>query len=344
LEYRVYEGAFSTAARRVWHGEWFALSGCLYESSGRKIVATERLGGSPKDMIVGDNPAFLPPPASASRLTGTTLLLSPLFNHYGHVLIETMSRLWFLDQKQYVHRIAFFPTSPEIGIATFVRNLIEPFGIRSLHRLVEPTVFDKVIVPDDAILPRLGAHPAMRSVFDKVISRYGSPPREYRLFLSRDNAPRNEGAIANAADIEDIARSEFGFDIVRPEDLPVPEQIARISSAAVLAGFSGSALHACLFMREGSTLIELGDGRSPKMSSHWQLVCTTLSRCAAYFVPLVESRPAVAEATAYRDAFAAILRDDRRNAGEGGRFKGRASRQYRRRSGSRRVRKGRGPG
>jgi capsular polysaccharide biosynthesis protein len=317
LTHEAYDGAFSSAATRVERGDWFALTGCLYESDGRKIEQTERQGTRRERLMINGNPAFVQPPESAARLAGTTLLLSSLFNHYGHFLIETMSKLWFLDQKEHIDRIAFFPINPGIGIATFVRSLLEPFGIRSVHRLIEPTIFDRVIVAEDGIRRGVAAHPAMRSVFDKVVARYGSPPGEHRLFLSRAKAPRQEGAIANAGEIEDMARSEFGFEIVRPEDLPLPEQVARISSAAVVAGFAGSALHSSVFMRQGSTLIELADGRPPPNEPrHMQLLCTALSRCTAYFVPLVESHPAEMDVDHCRESFAAILRESRNSRKE----------------------------
>ena len=67
------------------------------------------------------------------------------------------------------------------------------------------------------------------------------------------------------ARIEAMAE-DFGFTLVRPERLTVPEQIALFGGAGVIAGEYGSALHNSVFSAPGTAICALrGNARHPSL-------------------------------------------------------------------------------
>jgi O-antigen biosynthesis protein WbqL len=64
-------------------------------------------------------------------------------------------------------------------------------------------------------------------------------------------APSLYRQLSNQAEIECIAVSE-GLELVKPETLPISEQIALFASADLLVGEFGSAMHNALFSRRGT--------------------------------------------------------------------------------------------
>lgn len=59
-----------------------------------------------------------------------------------------------------------------------------------------------------------------------------------RIFVARPNAKRS---CVNSADLEALF-AKHGFEIVRPELLPLAEQVELFASASVIAGYAGSGM------------------------------------------------------------------------------------------------------
>ncbi|MFD1354473.1 glycosyltransferase family 61 protein, partial [Methylorubrum suomiense] len=113
-------------------------------------------------------------------------------------------------------------------------------------------------------------HEADRFLLDRVtprsrpgwrLGRSGrARPALRRLLISRsDNADtHNRRTLTERAELEAGARAR-GFEIVRPEGLSVPEQVALFRSADVLVGEYGSGLHGSLFALPGATIVSFRD-------------------------------------------------------------------------------------
>jgi hypothetical protein len=57
-----------------------------------------------------------------------------------------------------------------------------------------------------------------------------------------------------------IASTEFGFEVVFPEQLPWPDQVALFMDAEAIVGEFGSGLHAAMFSRPGTRIVSIGFG------------------------------------------------------------------------------------
>lgn len=105
----------------------------------------------------------------------------------------------------------------------------------------------------------------MAAVRDAVPAT-GDPAR--RVFLSRRRVHEHDQAARRTrAEWDDLLEDEHrrrGFVVVHPEELDVREQVRLAAGAEVIAGSAGSALHLAVFARTGTTVLEVGDRRTPR--------------------------------------------------------------------------------
>jgi capsular polysaccharide biosynthesis protein len=90
-------------------------------------------------------------------------------------------------------------------------------------------------------------HPDIREVWHSIGRRLATsaPSREYakRIFCARRT---NKRKCRNAKDVEAVFAGR-GFEVIYPEDFPLPEQAAMFRHAEVVAGYAGSALFTLAF-------------------------------------------------------------------------------------------------
>lgn len=285
------EPAFATARTYTKTGQQqVSLAGCLYNASGCKVAASERVTANPDDWIRAVNQPTERWPKDAPRLAGSTLFFPHASNHYGHCLLESMSAAW-VDAGEY-DRVILYSQSETPALPRYWRDLLAPF------RLPDPVLightalsFDRVVVPARALILSGAVHPEMRRIYDTIVTYYApaAPEPTDVVWLSRSRAPRKHGAIRNEEELEEAA-CEFGLRIVRPEELSVPEQVALMQSSRFVAGLSGSALHNAVFMQDRATLLELGDVRTPSRPIPPQGQVAAISRSRSLFAPLVVSK------------------------------------------------------
>ncbi len=175
--------------------------------------------------------------------------------HFGHFLMEGMSRLWALPQLG--HDIKLIMPCPErldtYFERSFVRDLLHPLGISksSFIEPLGPTLLRDVIVP----LPSVNYSYAMYhqhrlphvSIGERTapgrIFRNGSP-----IYISRTALGRGR-ELSGEELLEEQMRSA-GFAIVHPEKLSIADQIHLFASSNLVVGASGSAMHLILFEPE----------------------------------------------------------------------------------------------
>lgn len=202
-------------------------------------------------MINHDNtlsPAAGVPP---NRLEGSHLWCG-LFNnaHFGHFISESLARLWALDVIRPPASLVFFgrlPMQPLPAWAQGLLNLLAP-GI-PLTQLRAPLRLDRLVVPEQACLPSgvMRGDPLNRAFLHRrllpdpaeIDTAWGPGPR--RLYVSRSGLV-NEAQILGEEQIERQMQAE-GYRVIRPETLPLRNQLALYAGAERLVFAEGSALH-----------------------------------------------------------------------------------------------------
>lgn len=211
----------------------------------------------------------------AERMEGNFIYLGYLFHAYGHFMSECISRLWpVLEAAPGNFRFVYHYTGPLHSVANGPLNMLheshfiehlEAIGVGAEKIVIvnRPMRFEKLIVPDQAIMFRDAGSPIQRQIWLKIQrvfaqkSRIGRSPE--KLYLSRGGLTKMTAgrALVNESDVEDtFARA--GFEILRPHEFSREcDKIATIAQARVVAGASGSGLHNTGYMAQSAKVLQL---------------------------------------------------------------------------------------
>ena len=172
------------------------------------------------------------------------------FSHFGHFLIESLARLWYLDA---------FPDDKakivwaKIGRANGAPNLLpwqlailEILRIENEVEMIDrPVEYSEVVVPWPAAEVPNVLDPKMARFFERSgIVHTPTPGRKIWLSRSKlEGKGTTRGIEAAEAKLE-----KGGWTIVHPQELPIHEQLDLLAKAERVAGEEGSALHLLLFI------------------------------------------------------------------------------------------------
>lgn len=276
LEVQTFEHATALSLPGVGKGNHNV--GAAYDRAGRLITETQRAkpgrrwSPSPLEIPTSDRDPL--------RLEGRTFYAGRSASHFGHILLETLTRFWpDVDYSSYDHFLAIpnHGDSSDSGGNSLFGKLVRTANLP----------FDKFVVVGDQRLEcesldvpsapfhvAAAADPRFLDVFERVGAsverrRYQGTPSEFpeRIYLSRSRLkakPRSadKRSASNETDIEDMLARE-GFQTVHPQELPLHQQIGMARRAEVIAGCDGSALHLAIFARPGTRMLALDTRRVP---------------------------------------------------------------------------------
>ncbi|TNE66108.1 MAG: glycosyltransferase family 61 protein [Alphaproteobacteria bacterium] len=198
--------------------------------------------------------------APTERLAGHGLYGGLYLRHYGHFLQESIHRLWAWheapDRYDYLAVVPepkgrMAPPATVDALAPFQRDVLTYLGIPTDRlRLVDrPLLADRITVPTqgrligdkDRMARDYAAFWAEREAafFDRHAGDL--PPTHDRIYVSRA-AYLGSGGIAGERYIEKLLADE-GFHIMRPEALPLIDQLHLYRNAGLILFPEGSALH-----------------------------------------------------------------------------------------------------
>lgn len=173
-----------------------------------------------------------------------------LFRHFGHMLQEGMVRLWWYARNQKTQFKFVFLDAPVFGNEFKFYNVLEAIGLTRdrIEIITEPTQFDSVIVPQEAMYMWCNYLPAIREVFD-LFNEHIEPSIYEKIYLSRTAFTTKDGV--NEQYFEDFFRKR-GFKVVYPEQLAFEEQVSLVSGAKEVVGTGGTLLYLTFFCRPGT--------------------------------------------------------------------------------------------
>jgi capsular polysaccharide biosynthesis protein len=199
------------------------------------------------------------PPGPPRRLEGRHVYGGTLFHHFGHFLVESLARAWWLrhvpDQP-----VAWHAHGRPLGAHN--QAIFALLGLRapSAPPLMEPVIVDELTVPAPGAIMGRWLSAAQASALGVCPS--GPPRPERRVWLSRSRLSEDRGSIEGETSLEAVL-AEHGWDIVAPETLTVPEQLSALAGAGEIAGFMGSAFHLLMLLDKVEGRVRLVDRRLP---------------------------------------------------------------------------------
>lgn len=271
--------------------------GAIYDKNGRILFMSTRVGGVGGDKVTSVDPLMVGSAtretAALSRISGTTIYLGNFMSHYGHFITESMSRMWSLfSVESHFDHYAYFPfvfDGGEIVLSDFHKYFFELLQVplNKLLFLSDPVIFDRVVVPQAAwVINRFCLPQSLRPMYGAIRKKHEGDAGFDRIFLSR--FPRPGLRFTDTAAVEALFASH-GFEILFPESMEIAEQLRAYANCRVMAGFSGTALHNCVFAREGTCVIELCDPRWPDGPIAMQMTCNGLAGVLGTHIPYAPS-------------------------------------------------------
>lgn len=172
---------------------------------------------------------------------------------FGHVILESLSRLWYvIKKKKDKRKIVFLKTSQ---ISQFHYEFFRLLGIDEdrIEIIDKPTKFLNVIVPDETIYAWYGYKKEYNLIYDKIRENV-TPKNVKKIYFTRTKLePKFD---VNEEFFEDFYKKR-GYEIISPETLSVEEQIAYASGADEIVTTMGSLSHFALFMDYNKKIVIL---------------------------------------------------------------------------------------
>lgn len=240
--------------------------GGLYTKNGDLIFSSMRKGGYGGDHVISIAPDYIPCKKN-NLLKGRSIYLGPLMGHYGHFLIETLSRMLVFNLEEF-DNIVFSKFIWGAKLQRFHKEFLQYFKIDNKNIIVleNNITFEELYIPQQLWNINRKPNLLVKDIYSFIRSKIYNKDVN-RVFLTYTD--KNNSRIKNLIEVEMIFK-KYGFDIIEPERLSIREQLEIYKNAKILAGASGTAMHNCLFSKKGACTIELGDSRSPEDYMHLQ--------------------------------------------------------------------------
>lgn len=183
-----------------------------------------------------------------------------LINHWGHFLLDVVSRLWYsLEHDSEVDSYVFVVEEktnrrPTANYLEFLKLL----GIDKKIQIVNmPTRFNEVIVPDISFAKaRYYSEHYVRTfekVVNAVISNNINNNLPEKVYLSRNHLRGK--TVESGLEFVDHFFRKNGFEIVYPEEISLSAMILLLQNAKICAAESGTLTHNFLFAQNGKQVI-----------------------------------------------------------------------------------------
>lgn len=193
-------------------------------------------------------------------LDETVIYLGILPKHWGHIIIDVLSKLWYSVENPHEYRIVYFGLDwiNDEGVCGSYKQLLNMGGIddADLFYITEPIRFREVLIPSRT----LGfEHPWNKRYLEVIDAIVEAAEREAsirklqpisRIYFSRCAFPGAHGKEIGEEQIVTLFRNN-GFVIVSPEKYDAVEQVYLYHHCDEFVSLSGTLAHNAVFTRDG---------------------------------------------------------------------------------------------
>ncbi len=190
----------------------------------------------------------MPSPDSIQDLAGTHLFLGPLFGHFGHFLVESICRIWAVDQlRGRIDGVVYVPkfqNRPE-HVASVYRPFLEELGVDlPMRNLDEPTRVESLYVPQQGfgMFQMIEGAPEFREFVRRHAGKRIEAKGPEKLYISRSGLPPVRGSILCERLLEAALEAD-GYVVFHPQKHSFIEQIAAYKAARQIVSVDCSPLH-----------------------------------------------------------------------------------------------------
>ena len=216
---------------------------------------------------------------------GTYVYGGPVIMHYGHFLTAALPRLWQAVRRGLLPGARIVCHSHEAPEGWFrrdyVRATLGQLGLApdDFVRFDRPPLIPRLPAPRPALDGQNFAHRVFRDLCLRIGRLWQAPRAGRTIYLSKTRIADGTFRLMNEAAVDDAMRAA-GIEVVHPETLPFIEQVALLSSSAVVIGTVGSAFHTGIFCEHPPRVIGLAYG--PVLNSNYALIDALAGTQARY--------------------------------------------------------------
>ena len=228
----------------------------LYDRGGRRVDDTNIVVTSPNRAVFAKEyaraPAQIDVPQTLDVIEHAVLYIGVARNHYGHFLLDSMSRMWAAMDSALP--CVFLGAGDMANAGEYYAEIMSSMNF-SVISPVRPTLYRNIWVPA-ATLTENEIWPDADSAHLRVTERLH--PRDSRkwtqpVFLSRRGLHSKARTYltneAHEARLEGLLE-QYGYRIVQPQHLTFADQIALFNECPKIVGLLGSAFHTAFFSRK----------------------------------------------------------------------------------------------
>lgn len=175
-------------------------------------------------------------------ITNKSIYCGALPMHFGHFLLEGLSRIWYAMQH---------PNLPIVWSSTnqhsvWQKEIFDILSIKNEHIFInEPTQFSNLIIPEQGFIFNHFFNP----IYAKIIANYTSKKiiKGKKIYITRSNL--SLGGYSNEAQIEHLLLENnwIGYS---PELYSVHDQLEMFSTSEYIFGIESSAFHSLLLQSD----------------------------------------------------------------------------------------------
>lgn len=213
------------------------------------------------------------PDEPVDELTGSWFHLDThVAGHFGHAVTEQVAHLWGWHEAKRrdpsLRALVFAPPeTPGAPPAAWAADLLEAGGVprADLHVADRPVRVERLLAATSGYNIGRYAHPVMAETWGRIGAHLaGDVAGSERIFLTRIGDKR---VCRNRAEVEGLFTAA-GFTVVRPERLPLAEQVRLVRGASVVAGFAGSAMFHTAFAARPQRVVVITTETYPAHNEH----------------------------------------------------------------------------
>lgn len=231
----------------------------VFTAQGAFCLNSRTMMGGPRWSDIPDQPD----PATVEPLSGRHLYGGVGRVHFGHFLVESISRLWALDHLDTpVDSVLFSPMHGRSPDAMFGKALVELVtvfcGDVPVTPICTPTRVEKLAVPSQGVghLNWSTGTPEFRRFIRTRIEAHYAPNGPEKLYLSRTRLANEDSLVDHEDQIEDLMAAA-GYTVFHPERHSIREQIEHLMAARMVVGADGSAFHLAAHVLKPGTRVGL---------------------------------------------------------------------------------------
>ncbi|QKL02600.1 DUF563 domain-containing protein [Pseudomonas sp. NY5710] len=284
----VYEGAVAMPSKAIPRTGPQEMQGGIFTSDG-DFIASSGLFRGVKSPIMAYGRCE---PESAEDFDGNAVYGGFLYRgHYGHFLIESMTRMWRMLNHLEFDKIFFHAHPGHSAPCKIGEYLFKKMGIplEKIAIITRPLRFSRITIPDPSL--RLGGEEAFLShrnvcatIAENVSGNYFDRPEENARPIYFSRTKFRVRPVFGEDELEAQLR-ENGWEIVYPESMSIEDQIKISRKSKVYCGVIGSAMHNLIFSRPGTKVFYIEREPSQKSTYNTLEALDKVIGLDPYYIP-----------------------------------------------------------